>query len=209
MKNILCYGDSNTWGAIPGDYHQRFEYEQRWTGILQALLGPDYRVIEEGLSGRTTVLEDFMEEGRNGKTWLLPCLRTHRPLDLVVLMLGTNDLKSRFCFGAFDIAKAAALLVNIILQSDSGRDGQAPQVLLVAPPPLGPLGSYAGEFIGGAAKSKEMGEHYRQRAVETGCLFLDAGSVITSSPADGVHFDAPEHQKLAGAIADIIKSSIK
>ncbi|MCE1253229.1 MAG: SGNH/GDSL hydrolase family protein [Anaerolineae bacterium] len=209
MKNILCYGDSNTWGAIPGDYHRRFEYEQRWTGVLQNQLGPQYRVIEEGLSGRTTVLEDSMEDGRNGKTWLLPCLRSHRPLDLVVLMLGTNDLKSRFNFSAFDVSKMAGLLVNIIRQSACGINDQAPLVLLVAPPPLGPLGSYAAEFSGGTAKSLELAAQFQQRAVEQGCLFLDAGSVIKSSSGDGVHFDAPEHQKLGLAIAALIHKTLE
>ena len=95
MKTVLCYGDSNTWGYIGGT-GERFAPEVRWPGVLQAALGGAYRVIEEGLNGRTTVFDDSIEEGRNGETYLRPCLQTHAPIDLVILMLGTNDLKRRF-----------------------------------------------------------------------------------------------------------------
>lgn len=107
MKTILCYGDSNTYGAIPIDFdlldkhfiasHYRLSKEKRWSSILQAELGSTYHVIEEGLNGRTTVWDDPTEgKHKNGLTYLIPCLETHAPIDLVILMLGTNDLKPKF-----------------------------------------------------------------------------------------------------------------
>jgi lysophospholipase L1-like esterase len=204
MKSVLCYGDSNTFGTIPGTHYDRFPRFDRWPGALQQILGGEHYVIEEGLSGRTTVRDDPFEEGRNGKTSLLPCLRTHRPLDLVVLMLGTNDLKARFSFTAYDIARGAALLVTMIQQSYLGPGGDSPRVLLVAPPPLGKLIGLVEEFEGGPEKSRRLAEYYRQRAIELGCGFLDAGQVITSSEIDGLHFDAAGHHRLAQAVADWI-----
>jgi lysophospholipase L1-like esterase len=204
MKSILCYGDSNTWGAIPGNHRERYPRGLRWPGALQKILGENYLVFEEGLSGRTTVLEDPFEEGRSGKTFLLPCLRTHRPVDLVILMLGTNDLKARFSFTAYDIARGAGMLAGLARTSGAGPHNHAPLVLLIAPPPLGILSVYAEEFEGGTEKSQELSEYFRDRAREAGCEFLDAGAVIRSSPLDGIHFDQEEHAKLARAIAGLV-----
>lgn len=95
MKNILCYGDSNTWG-YDAETKNRFPPDVRWTGILKRTLGEGYHVIEEGLNGRTTVWDDPIEGYKNGREYLIPCLESHRPLDLVIIMLGTNNLKKRF-----------------------------------------------------------------------------------------------------------------
>ena len=204
VKTILCYGDSNTWGAIPGAKHERFPRKDRWPGVLQHLLGNGYYVIEEGLSGRTTVLEDVFEEGRNGKQLLLPCLRTHKPIDFVLLMLGSNDLKARYAMTPFDISKAVGVLVTMIQQSQSGLNNRSPNILLIAPPPLGRLSDYAEEFEGGMEKSKKLGEYCALKARELACDFLDAGTILRSSDGDGVHLDATEHEKLAKAVADRI-----
>ena len=88
---VLCYGDSNTWGRDPHGKGIRYPVNVRWTGLLQSKLGHDYDIIEEGLGGRTTVIDDPKREGRNGKTYLRPCLETHSPIDVITLMLGTND----------------------------------------------------------------------------------------------------------------------
>lgn len=200
MKTILCYGDSNTWGYDPAT-KDRFAPDVRWTGVLQQNLGPDYRVIEEGLNGRTTVWDDPIEGYKNGKAYLPPCLASHRPLDLVVLMLGTNDLKQRFSVPAADIAKGVGVLVDLILQSGSGYAGEPPQVLLLAPPSLSTLTEFAEMFSGAEAKAARFGELYAQIAAERGCAFLDTGRVIVSSPLDGIHFEATEHAKLGRAVA--------
>ena len=118
MKSILCYGDSNTYGLMP-DSPDRYPRDVRWTGILQKKLGEDYYVIEEGLSGRTTLWDDPIEEHKNGKKYLLPCLDSHKPVDLVILMLGTNDLKTRFSLTPFDIGASVENLVKVLLKSDA------------------------------------------------------------------------------------------
>ena len=119
-STILCYGDSNTWGFVPGSEGERFSWEERWPGVLQGELGADYRVIEEGLSGRTTVLDNPLEPYRNGREYLLPCLQSHQPLDLVVIFLGTNDLGDRYSLPPLDIARGAAQLALLALRSETG-----------------------------------------------------------------------------------------
>ncbi len=201
MRTILCYGDSNIWGSDPGT-GERFPEEVRWPGVLRHELGDGYRVIEEGLPGRTTVWEDPIEgEHKNGRAYLRPCLESHRPVDLVTLMLGTNDLKERFGVSASDIAQGAASLAEMALRSGCGLDGGASVVLLVAPPPVGTLTDMARMFEGSEEKSLEFSEHYRRFAEQCGCEFLDAAEVIVSSDVDGIHLDAGEHRKLGEAVA--------
>ena len=120
MKSILCYGDLNTWGYIPGT-GERYPHDVRWTGVLKQTLGVGYHVIEEGLNGRTTVWDDPLMDGRNGKEYLTPCLASHAPLDSVIILLGTNDLKGRFSASVFDVASGIGLLVDIIRRSEEGR----------------------------------------------------------------------------------------
>lgn len=120
MKTILCYGDSNTWGYSPAT-QDRYGRDERWTGVLRNEIGEGYLVIEKGLGGRTTVWDDPVEgRHKNGETYLLPCLESHQPIDLVIILLGTNDLKRRFCVGAFDIAQGAGGLVRIVQKSETG-----------------------------------------------------------------------------------------
>ena len=200
MKRILCYGDSNTWGADPAS-PERFGIETRWTRVLANALGSGYEIIEEGLPGRTTVWDDPIEGYKNGRDYLIPCLESHRPLDGVVLMLGTNDLKQRFGLSAFDVAEGAKVLVGLIQSSAAGHSDAAPPVLLLAPPPLAPLTGYAEMFAGGEAKSLKFGQYFARVAAETGYRFFDTAGVIRSSPIDGIHWEASEHAKLGRALA--------
>lgn len=200
MKSVLCYGDSNTWGCDPVT-QERFGLDVRWPGILRTELGADYWVVEEGLSGRTTVWDDPIEGDKNGKTQLPSVLYTHHPIDLVMIMLGTNDLKMRFSVPAYDIASGAGVLVDLINISGSGPNGGAPQALLIAPPPIATLTEFAAMFEGADAKSKLFAQEYSRVAKVMGCHFLDAGATIVSSEQDGIHFDAPEHGKLGRAVA--------
>jgi lysophospholipase L1-like esterase len=204
VKTILCYGDSNTWGRIPGAHHERYPLHVRWPGLLQNILGEGYYVIEEGLCGRTTSIDDPFEDGRNGKTSLMPCLRTHSPIDLVILLLGGNDLKARFSYTAFDVTRGVGLLVSIIQQSKLGPRNQSPNVLLIAPSPISKLSDYAEEFEGGTIKSQHLADHYRLKAAELGCEFLDAGTLVNSSKKDGLHWESADHKKMARAIANKI-----
>jgi lysophospholipase L1-like esterase len=201
---VLCFGDSNTWGYSPKSA-ERFARTARWTGVLQAALGEGCGVIEEGLNGRTTVWDDPIEGDKNGRRQLPALLESHMPLDLVVLMLGTNDLKRRFSAPASDIAAGAGALLAIILGSSSGRAGKAPRALLVAPPPLARLTDLSEMFEGGTEKSRLLGKYYAQVAAEHGCAFLDAGSVIRSSDLDGIHFDEKEHRALGEAVAKEVR----
>ena len=139
MKTVLCYGDSNTYGLMP-DLVSRYPREKRWTGILQKELAPEYYIIEEGLGGRTTVWDDPVEEYKNGKKYLLPCLDSHKPLDLVVIMLGTNDLKSRFSVTPFDIGTSMENLIKTVMKSDAGINFKPPKILLVTPVPIHSVG---------------------------------------------------------------------
>jgi lysophospholipase L1-like esterase len=201
VKTILCYGDSNTWGYNPST-GGRYPRDVRWPGVLRRELGDGYLVIEEGLNGRTTVWEDPIEgKHKNGQSYLLPCLQSHKPLDLVIILLGTNDLKMRFSVPAADIANGAGGLVDIVQKSDTGRGGGAPQVLLLAPPPVAKLTGFAEMFEGAEAKSRRFAEHYARVAQERGCAFLDTGQVIVSSDLDGVHLEVREQKRLGVAVA--------
>ncbi len=209
MKTVLCYGDSNTWGTDPVS-KDRLDRDERWPGVLRLELGEDYLVVEEGLGGRTTVWSDPVEGyHKNGKDYLLPCLETHRPLDLVIIMLGTNDLKKRFSASAFDIANGAGVLVDVVYKSAAGPNGGVPKVLVLTPPPLGKLTEYAEMFEGAELKSRKLSEHYRRIAQEKGCALLDTGQVIVSSDLDGIHFEKGEHQKLGKAVAARVREILR
>jgi lysophospholipase L1-like esterase len=200
VKRIVCYGDSNTWGSDP-ETRERFPPDVRWTGILARELGDGYQVIEEGLPGRTTVWDDPLELGRNGLTYLRPCLESHCPFNLVTIMLGTNDLKRRFGVTASDIAQGAALLVDVARHYARRADGSPAAVLLMAPPPVARLSQLARMFEGAEAKSREFGKYFRMIAEWNNVPLLDAGEVMRSSDVDGIHFDAEEHCKLGLAVA--------
>ncbi len=205
IKTVLCFGDSNTWGYDPRT-GGRYPRDARWPGVLRRELGEVYLVIEEGLNGRTTVWDDPIEGYKNGKTYLIPCLETHNPIDLVIILLGTNDLKMRFSVSAFDIANGAGVLVDIAQKSAAGPGGREPQVLLVAPPPVAKLTGFAEMFEGAETKSARFAENYRRVAAERGCAFLDASEVITSSDLDGIHLEEGEHAKLGMAVARKVRA---
>lgn len=204
MKTVLCYGDSNTWGWNPTN-EGRYARDERWPGVLRREMGRGYDIIAEGLPGRTTVWDDPIEGYKSGKAYLIPCLETHQPIDLVIIMLGTNDLKKRFSLSAFDIAEGAGVLVKMVQKSETGPGGGPPQVLLVAPSPLGKLSEFAEMFEGGMEKSKGLSRHYKRVADLLGCAFLDTSAVIVSSDIDGVHLELSEQRKLGRAVATAVK----
>lgn len=209
MRSLLLFGDSNTHGTMPLPdlgVSDRFDREERWPGRLRKLL-PDWEVIEEGHPGRTTVHDDPVEGNhRNGLTVLPALLESHRPLDVVAVMLGTNDLKERFSVNASDIAHSLERLVRLILASGAGPGQGAPGVLLICPPPIIEVGCLAGMFAGGAAKSRGLATEVRKAAARVGVPFLDAGEVVTVSPIDGIHYDAEANPALAAAVAAAIRA---
>ena len=208
MKTILCFGDSNTWGydAESGD---RFPLGGRWPSILGSRLGEGFQVIAEGLNGRTTVWDDPIEVDKNGSTHLPTCLESHKPLDLVIIMLGTNDLKRRFGLGAFDIAAGAIRLAKLVRTSASGPSDRAPAVLLVVPPPILETGPFKAMFAGGAAVSAELPEAFERLAKEEGFPVLLAGSHLRSSPLDGIHFTAEGQRALGEAVAKWVGENLR
>lgn len=202
---VVCYGDSNTWGADPLD-GPRFGRDSRWPGVLATLLEGRARVIEEGLNGRTTLRDDPYSPGRNGLTYLIPCLDTHAPLDVLVIMLGTNDLKTTFGLAASDIAAGAATLVDVALLSGSGPDGGAPKILLVAPPALAPA-SVTMEvwgFDGAHERNAALPRLYRAAAARAGVAFLDASAIVTADAADGIHLSRDGQRTLGRAVAEAV-----
>jgi lysophospholipase L1-like esterase len=211
MKTIVCYGDSNTWGFNPRT-QGRYDHKTRWPMVLSRILNegspaddPAWWVVEEGLNGRTTARDDFEAE-RNGLKQILPVLASHKPLDIVVIMLGTNDLKPRFGPMPFDIARGAQLVASAAKESKTGPIDSSPKVLLVCPPPTVESGGFAHVFGNTVELSKKLPPCYRQLAQECGAAFLDAGKFIKTSPVDGIHLEPEEHRKLAEAVADAVRS---
>jgi lysophospholipase L1-like esterase len=207
MKTILCFGDSNTWGFDPVT-KDRLALSERWPSVMACELGAGFLVIPEGLNGRTTVWEDPVMPFRRGSDHLLPCLHSHKPLDAVVIMLGTNDMKVRFSASAYDVGRGMALLADIVRKSECGRAGAAPHTLLVAPPPFTTLAEFAEQFEGAPEKSRRLPSHYRAVAQEFGCRFFDSGDVVKSSEIDGIHLDAVSHALLGRAIAACLREML-
>ncbi len=208
VRTVLCYGDSNTYGAVPTLARldrQRYSVDRRWPGILQRLLGPGWKVIEEGLPGRTTVHDDPIEGGhKNGLKALPVSLESHMPVDLVILMLGTNDLKHRFSLTASDIADSIEVLIRTVQRSGAGPAGAAPAVLTVAPPPIQETGWLGDMFLGGAAKSERLPRLIGGAAERAGVAFLEAADLIESSAVDGIHLDGDAHRILGTKLAAMV-----
>lgn len=207
-KSILCYGDSLTWGWIPvveGAPTYRYPFEQRWAGVMASQLGDGYHIIEEGLSARTTSLDDPNDPRLNGSHYLPAALASHLPLDLVIVMLGTNDTKSFFHRTPYEIANGMAKLVSQIGASAGGvgTPYPAPKTLVVAPPPLTPMPHpfFQGMFGGGHEKTAELGEQYKNMADFMKVDFLNAGDFVTTDGVDGIHFTAQNNMDLGKAIA--------
>lgn len=207
-KRILCYGDSNTWG-YDAQTEGRFAEDVRWTGVLQKLLGEEYVIVEEGLSGRTSVFDDPLNEGMNGLRYLYPCLMSHAPVDFMIIMLGTNDCKERFAATAKNISDGLKRLVSKAKTVNAWRS--SPQILIVAPGPIGkecessPVGCEMGKC---SDKSHELAHYYQMMAQEQGCLFLDAGETVTMNTIDYMHLDAGSHTRLAVRLEEIIRKEL-
>ena len=209
MKTVLCYGDSNTYGYNPAN-GLRYPENVRWPGVLRRLLGNEYTVVEEGCNGRTTVFDDPAEGWKNGYDYLKACLNSHKPVDVVILMLGSNDLKDFFHATAAQIADGAGVLAETILEFLPLKQGYAPTVILVAPPLIGPgIGSspfrYAFDETA-IARSKEFAKEYKRVAAEKGCIFFDAAAVATASEEDSLHLTAEAHKALAEKLYDVIRN---
>ena len=203
MRSVLCFGDSNTWGYDP-ETGARFARDVRWPGRLQTSLGSDWHVVEEGLNGRTATLDSPVALGKNGLTYLRPCLDSHAPLAAVLIALGTNDLAERYSLTATDVARAAALLAYVVARSEAGVDGAAPLPILVCPPRVGET-TWEEDWASAAAKSAALPERFRAVAAEGGFELIDLGEVTRFSHLDGIHLDADGH----AAVAELVERTLR
>jgi lysophospholipase L1-like esterase len=203
MAVVMCFGDSNTHGTPPivdRTVYGRFGPGVRWPSRVAQALGCE--VVEEGLPGRTTMFDDpIMGTHMNGQAGLKMALESHGPLDVLVLMLGTNDVKARFTSTAAAVLGGVASLLDIAQHPVMQQRHGGFQILLICPTPVVEVGPIKDEFWGGAARSRALAPMYAELAAARGISFLDAGAVISVSPLDGVHFDEGEHAKLADAVA--------
>lgn len=212
-KHIVCFGDSNTHGYC-AENGGRFDENERWTHLLQRHLGDEYLIIEEGLSGRTACFDDPLFEGLSGLDYIWPCLMSHEPVDLLIIMLGTNDTKERFGASSACIALGLKRLIGRAMAvTDCWRDGK-PNILVVTPQNIGreyidtEVGSTMGR--GCAEKSEGLAEEYEKIADMMGCHYLDANKVISASvnQIDFMHLTKEGHEQLASALAEVIGTII-
>lgn len=217
-RRFLCYGDSNTWGVIPrweasAEPSERYDEQTRWTKVCASELEGDWTLIEEGLGGRTTIYRPAGESYRMGDWYLHPCMLSHRPLDYVVLMLGTNDLQPRMHQEPFqkeDLSKGLIRLISVIRAlPECGAGNRPARILVVAPPPIkmakGRLDVSAKYgFEAGVALSHELAPVYERVAKEYHCGFLNAALYAEADDSDGVHFTKESHPRLGRAVAKAI-----
>jgi lysophospholipase L1-like esterase len=207
MQHILVYGDSLTWGIVPGS-RRRLEFERRWPRVLERALhegGTRVHVIEDALNGRRTVWDDPFKPGRNGLIGFEQRIEVNSPLSLVILMLGTNDFQSVHSHDASHSAQGVAALVRAVRRAPIEPGMSVPPVLVVAPPPLGPAaGEMTEKFAGGEARCVGVATAFRHVAEQLDCAFFDAGTGIRVSAEDGVHLDADQHECLGRLLAPVV-----
>ncbi|WP_258092301.1 SGNH/GDSL hydrolase family protein [Salipiger pentaromativorans] len=207
MSVILCYGDSNTHGTMPmrvAGLSERHPRAQRWPEVMARALGPDHQVISEGLPGRTTVHDDPVEGGvRSGIKVLPAILHSHKPIDLAILMLGTNDLKPRFSVTAYEIARSVERLL-LAIRAEGVTRGE----MIVCPPPLRETGTLRDVFAGAEARQAGFETHLRAVAARHGCDFVAAGAHVAVSAGDGVHWEAAGHEAFGAIMAEAARTAL-
>ncbi len=207
-KHIVCFGDSLTWGYDP-DKRVRFAEDSRWPQVMQKELGDGYAVIEEGQNGRTIATDDPAEGEKNGLKYIGPCMESHTPFDLLIIMLGCNDCKRKFAYSSMDIAGEMQIMLEKVQSYNRFRCRDSFNVLLVSPPTVSEAirDSWLGDSFGyeNAVKvSKELAEWYKTLAEMYNCDYLDAAQYVKVSDTDGVHLDTENQRKLGKVIAERI-----
>lgn len=208
MQSILVYGDSLSWGIVPGT-RKRLSFEERWPGVMENLLqdrGLNVRVIEDCLNGRRTVWEDPYKAGRNGIVGLGARMEIYSPLSLAIVMLGANDFQFSTPFNtAWTSGQGVAAIVNEMRRAPIEPGMVAPPILIVAPPALRKAEvAMMPKFEGADLRSVGLAEALKQVALDLGCAFFDANTVACTSAVDGVHLDADQHLLLGAAIAGAV-----
>ena len=209
MKNILCFGDSNTWGYDPST-QTRFSKDIRWTGVLQQLLGSKYNIIEEGLNGRTTNVNEKKDHGlgyfrpfRSAMDLLSVLIETNSPLDLIIVMLGTNDLKTNFNQSSEMIAKNMRLVCESIIDNDYF---QSKSIILVSPTHINEESpNLLDSFIGTTQASQSFSNSYRKISDDLNLYFVDASESVKTNKIDGLHWDSKQHSDFANSLFNKIK----
>ncbi|MDX3929408.1 MAG: SGNH/GDSL hydrolase family protein [Shinella sp.] len=207
MKTVLCYGDSLTWG-YDAEGLGRHAYEDRWPSVLAKALGSGVNVIAEGLNGRTTGYDDHLADcDRNGVKTLPTVLHSHMPIDLVIVMLGSNDMKPMIAGTAHAARAGIQRLVGLVRRHEYSFEYEAPDILIVSPPPLCETADpvFSALFKGGVEQSSMLASLYRDLADELGCGFFDAGSVARTTPLDGVHLDAENTRAIGRGLEPVVR----
>ena len=212
-RTLLCFGDSNTHGSPPlerlGESYRRYDAATRWPRVALAHLGTGWDLVEEGLPGRTAQFADpTMGQHMDGRDGLKIALQSHGPVDVLTIMLGTNDTKTMFGAGPEAIMAGVASLLMIALSDEVQARHGGFRLLLICPPPVIETGCLAPMFWGAAAKSLALPPLYQALATARGAGFLDAGQVIAVSPVDGVHFEPDGHAALGAAVARVVAALI-
>lgn len=203
-KKILCFGDSNTWGYVPG-VGKKYPVGVRWTGLLQLKLGNNFEIIEEGLNSRTTDIDDPTQIGKNGLSYFRPCLETHHLIDLIILMLGTNDLKERFHRKPERIAQGITNLLEALKTFSQEKKVILPQIILVSPPLIDEgVPTVKEKYLGAGQKSIQLAQLYQQIALKYHCLFIDLAKLVSPSKKDGYHLEPEAHQIIASHFYQLI-----
>ncbi len=209
MKQILVYSDSLTWGIIPNT-RKRLPFQKRWTGILErelTLKQQKFRIIENCLNGRRTVWSDPFKKGRDGSQGLAQVIEMHSPLELVILMLGTNDFQCMHENNAWLSAQGTAKLIEIIRQAPIEPEMSVPKILVIAPPQIiKPKGAIANKFNGSEKRCVGLANELEKIAKEYSVYYFDAGSVTKASIVDGIHLDEKQHQILGEAIGNTVSN---
>jgi len=206
-KTVLCFGDSNTYGYDPHD-GGRYPEDVRWTNILANKLGAGYNIIAEGLNGRTTAYDRPDGAWKNGLPYLTPCIGSHKPVDILIFMLGTNDCNIELGLSAEDIADGMERLVSTAEESARELQGYVPQMIIVVPGAIRPEleGTPFEDQLDDSSVQKSHGiaPLYEKTAQEHGCLFLDGSDSLEVTPIDCEHLTENGHSTLAGLLYDII-----
>ena len=208
-KRVLCFGDSLTWGFDP-DTRQRFDEDARWPRVMADVLGEGFEVIEEGQNGRTIATDDPAEGEKNGLKYIGPCLESHTPLDIVIIMLGSNDCKRKFSYSSMDIAGEMQILLEKVKAYNEFRCQNRFKIILVSPPLISGAikDSWLGDSFGYETSSKlssELADWYKKLASMYGTFFIDASGYVEASDSDGCHMDADNQRKLGKVIAGFIQ----
>ncbi|NNE90420.1 MAG: SGNH/GDSL hydrolase family protein [Verrucomicrobiales bacterium] len=207
-KTILCFGDSNTWGFVPGSDGERYGPDIRWPGVMGNVLGDEFSVIEEAQNGRMSVWEDPYEPtvSKCGLNHLPVVLESQKPLDLAIIMLGTNDLKNHMNHNAYAIAHGVTTLVDVVLASDAGPENNPPLVLMICPAPVSDWNCPFWHLFDTAPEiSRKLPAAYKEMAADRGVEFLNAGDFASCPDPDCIHIDSAGHASLGRAIANKVR----